>query len=332
MVLFPHMNDMRILLSGVKPTGKPHLGNYLGAMKQFVELQNEYKNLIFIADLHALTSVQNSKEMQENILDIAIDYLAIGLDPEHVILYKQSDVPQVAELAWIFNCITTMPYLMRAHAFKDAEAKSKDISVGIFDYPLLMAADILIQDADVVPVGLDQKQHLEIAKDTALKFNRVFGETFKIPKPLIIENLKTIPGTDGQKMSKSYKNTVGLFASDQEIKSSVMGIPTDSKGVDEPKDGETDKVFALHKFFTEGPEFEDVRDRYESGGIGYKESKEILVKNIINFISPLRLKRRELEKNKDVVVEILKKGGEVARARAEEKMKDVRKKIGVSLY
>ncbi len=326
------MNDAKVLLSGVQPTGKPHIGNYLGAMKQFVELQNDYQSFIFIADLHALTSVQNPKELSENILAVAMDYLAIGLDPKVVTLYKQSDVPQVAELGWIFNCITTMPYLMRAHAFKDAEARNKDINVGLFDYPLLMAADILIHDADVVPVGADQKQHLEIAKDTGEKFNRIFGETFTLPEPLILENLKTIPGTDGQKMSKSHKNTIGLFATDEEIKASVMGIPTDSKGVDDPKVPEEDKVFALHAFFTEGPEFDDLRDRYEAGGIGYKESKEWLIKNIIKFVTPLRDKRRDLEKDPDYVVEVLKEGGIKARKSAEEKMEDVRKKIGVDIY
>jgi tryptophanyl-tRNA synthetase len=322
--------DSKILLSGVKPTGKPHIGNYLGAMRQFADLQKDYESFVFIADLHALTSLQNPKELSQNIIDVALDYLAIGLDPEKVHLYKQSDVPQVAELAWIFNCITTMPYLMRAHAFKDAEAKNKEINVGVFDYPLLMSADILIQDADIVPVGFDQKQHLEIARDTGEKFNRIFGDTFKLPKPLILETVQTVPGIDGQKMSKSYKNTIGLFATDEEIKDAVMKIPTDSKGVEEAKDPEQDKVFALHKFFTDGPEFEEVRDRYETGGIGYKESKEILIKNIIRFVSPLRDKRKEFEKDIDTVKDILKKGGEVAKARAEEKMEDVRAKIGVT--
>src|SRR3989344_3817633 len=171
--------NKKVLLSGVKPTGLAHIGNYFGAMKQFVGLQNDYRSFIMIADYHALTSVQNAIEMRRITLDLAIDYLAIGLDPEKVTIFKQSDVPEHTELAWIFNCLTTMPYLMRAHAFKDAEAKNKDINVGLFDYPLLMAADILLYDTDVVPVGQDQKQHLEIARDTAEKFNRVFGEAFK---------------------------------------------------------------------------------------------------------------------------------------------------------
>jgi tryptophanyl-tRNA synthetase len=325
------MNDGKILVSGVKPTGRPHIGNYLGAMKQYADLQNDFESYIFIADLHALTTLQNPTELRSNIFDVALDYLAIGLNPDKVTIYKQSDVPQVAELAWIFESLTTMPYLMRAHAFKDAEAKNKEINVGTFNYPMLMAADILLPDADVVPVGLDQKQHIEIARDTAEKFNRIFGETFKLPEPLIMDTVKTIPGTDGQKMSKSYKNTIGLFATDSEIKSAVMSIPTDSKGIDEAKDPETDNVFALHKFFTDGPEFEEVRDRYESGGIGYKESKDILIKNIIRFVAPLRDKRAELEKDRDYVIDVIKKGGKKVRERAEEKMIEVRNKIGVTL-
>lgn len=324
-------NKEKTFLSGVKPTGRPHIGNYFGAMKQFVDLQKEYQGSIFIADLHALTSVQNAKELHQHIIDVALDYLAIGIDPKETLIYKQSDTPQVAELGWIFNCITTMPYLMRAHAFKDAEAKNKEINVGVFDYPLLMTADILIRDPDVVPVGADQKQHVEIARDTAEKFNRIFGETFKMPQPLILEQVQTIPGIDGLKMSKSYKNTIPLFATDAEIKDAVMAIKTDSKGVDDVKDPETDNVFAFHKLFTEGPEFEDIRERYESGGIGYKESKEILIKNITDFIAPLREKRAELEKDINKVIGILEEGGKKANKEAEEKMEEVRARIGTKL-
>ncbi|HEY4490310.1 MAG TPA: tryptophan--tRNA ligase [Candidatus Paceibacterota bacterium] len=326
------MKERKILVSGIQPSGKPHIGNYFGMMRQTVEMQKEYESRIFIVDLHALTSLQDPKEMSENIVDIAIDYLSIGLDPKSTLLYKQSDVPEITELAWIFNCITTMPYLMRAHAFKDAEAKNREINVGVFDYPMLMAADILIHDADIVPVGFDQKQHLEIAADTAEKFNRIFGDTFNVPKAYIRENVGTIPGTDGRKMSKSYKNTINLFATEEEIKDAVMSITTDSKTVSDPKDPETDKVFAIHKLFTEGQEYDELRGRYQAGDIGYKESKEILIKNIIKFINPLREKRSEMEKNKSEIVEILKEGGKKARKIAEDKMSDVRKKIGVSIY
>jgi tryptophanyl-tRNA synthetase len=326
------MADKKILVSGVKPTGKPHIGNYFGAMKQFVDLQETYQNYIFIADLHALTTVQSREELEENTLGVLLDYMAIGLDPKEVVIFKQSDLPQVTELAWIFGCLTTMPYLMRAHAFKDAEAKNKEINVGVFNYPILMAADILIQDADVVPVGKDQKQHIEIARDTAEKFNRTFGDTFKLPEGLILENVATVPGTDGQKMSKSYNNTIPLFASDEEIEKAVKGIVTDSKSPDESKDPESDNIFALHKLFTEGPEFEELRDRYIAGGIGYKESKEILIKNVTKFISPLRDRRQALEEDKKAVLEVLKAGGKVVRERAEEKMEEVRRKVGLNLY
>jgi tryptophanyl-tRNA synthetase len=322
----------KILLSGVKPTGRPHIGNYFGAMKQFVELQNEYESYVFIADLHAITTVQNKEELSSNIVEETIDYLAIGLDPKKVVLFKQSDIPAIAELGWIFNCITTVPYLMRAHAYKDAEAKNKEINVGVFDYPLLMAADILIQDADVVPVGQDQKQHVEYARDTAEKFNRIFGETFKIPEPLILQNVATLPGTDGRKMSKSYNNTIGLFATDEEIRKAVMSIPTDSKGIEEPKDPETCNVFALHKVVTPAEKLEAIRKRYVEGGIGYKESKDVLVESLSNFITPLRERRAQLSKNKSKILKILKKGGKIAAKRIEKKMAEVRVKVGTKLY
>ncbi len=320
----------KILISGVKPTGRPHIGNYFGAMKQFVDLQEEYDTRIFIADYHALTTVQNAAELSRNTLDVALDYLAIGIDPAKTLLFKQSDAPEVCELGWIFNCITTMPYLMRAHAYKDAEAKNKELNVGVFTYPLLMAADILIQDADVVPVGLDQKQHIEYARDTAEKFNRIFGDTFKLPNALILESVKTVPGTDGQKMSKSYGNTIGLFAEDEEIKKAVMSIPTNSQGVEEPKDPEADNVFALHKLFAGAETLASLEKRYREGGIGYKESKDILIENSKNFIAPLREKRREIAEDETAVRKMLKEGGEQAKEIERRKMVEVRKKIGVA--
>jgi tryptophanyl-tRNA synthetase len=325
-------SDKKILLSGIQATGRPHIGNYFGAMKQFVDLQNEYDSYIMIADYHALNTIQNPKELSENSIGVAMDYLAIGLDPEKVVIFKQSDVQAHTELAWIFNTFTTMPYLMRAHAFKDAEAKNKEISVGTFDYPMLMAADILLYSPDVVPVGQDQKQHVEIARDTAEKFNHLFGQTFKMPKELIKDDVKVVPGIDGRKMSKSYGNTIPLFASDEEITKAVMSIPTDSKGIDEPKDVDNDKVFALHKLFTTGPEYEEVHDKYLNGGMSYKDSKEILIRNIQKIIAPLRDKRKEIEGDREMVIEILKEGGKKANKIAEAKMDDVRTKIGVDLY
>jgi len=325
-------SNKKIMLSGVKPTGRPHIGNYFGAMRQFVELQETFGGYVFIPDLHALITLQDKEQLKQNIIDVVIDYLAIGLDPKKVTFFKQSDVSAHTELAWIFNCMTTMPYLMRAHAYKDAEAKNKEVNVGLFDYPILMAADILLYGPDVVPVGADQKQHVEIARDTAEKFNRIFGETFKLPKEYIVENVKVVPGTDGQKMSKSYKNTIPLFATDEEIKKAVMSIPTDSKGIEEAKDPTTDKVFALHALFAGTDELTALSERYTKGGIGYKESKEILIKNISAFIKPLREKRERIAMDVDNVLEILEEGGRRAKAVADAKMDEVREKIGVKLY
>jgi len=291
-------------------------------------MQDAYQTRIFVANYHALTTVRDALELHNDTLDIALDYLAIGLDPQKTIIFRQSDVPEVTELAWIFNCITTVAYLSRAHAFKDAEAKSKEVNVGTFDYPMLMAADILIQDADIVPTGADQKQHIEIARDTAEKFNSIFGDTFKIPEPLIMEGVKTVPGTDGRKMSKSYGNTIPLFGTDEEIKKAVMSIVTDSKTPEEPKDPEACNIFALHKLFS-GEQITDLEKRYRAGGMSYKESKEILVERIISFIAPLRERREQLAKDKDHVLQILKNGGEIARSAAKAKLLEVKTKVGL---
>jgi tryptophanyl-tRNA synthetase len=320
----------KILLSGIQPTGRPHIGNYFGAMKQFVDLQDKYDTRVFIADLHALTSMAlipsgqaDSKQLKENIIGVALDYLAIGLDPKKCLIFKQSDVPQVTELCWLFDCITTMPYLMRAHSFKDAEAKSKDISVGTFNYPMLMAADILIHDSNVVPVGQDQKQHVEFARDTVEKFNRIFGETFNMPEPLILESVAIVPGTDGQKMSKSYNNTIPLFATDEEIQKAVMGIVTDSSG------GIPKNVYAMHSLFRTKEELNKI---YAENEGKYKILKDLLIEDMTNFIRPLREKRSELEKDLPAVLAMLKENGEKVREIAETKMKEIREKVGVSLY
>ena len=310
----------KILVSGVKPTGRPHIGNYFGAMKQFVDLQDSYESRIFVANLHALTTLQDRNELAINARGMAIDYLSIGLDPSKTTLYYQSDVPHIAELAWILECITTMPYLMRAHAFKDAEAKNKEINVGVFNYPLLMAADILIHDADVVPVGKDQKQHVEIARDTAEKFNTIFGETFKIPEPLILQDVATVPGIDGQKMSKSYNNTIPLFSSDEEIEKTVMSIVTDS-GQDVPKN-----VYEIHKLVR--PESE-LKKLYAEKKGQYKELKVELIKDLKNFIDPMRTRRAGWESKPDKVDQILAEGGRKMRKIVHEKMIEVRKKVGL---
>jgi len=311
------------MLSGVKPTGAPHIGNYFGAMKQFVDLQKEYDGYVFIADYHALNFIQDRKEMEKNILGILLDYLAIGLDPKKLIIFKQSDISEHTELAWIFDTFTTMPYLERAHAYKDAKAKDKEINVGTFNYPMLMAADILLYGPDIVPVGQDQKQHVEYARDTAEKFNRIFGETFKLPEPKILEDTAVVPGTDGKKMSKSYGNTIPLFAEYEEIKKCVMGIVTDSSG------GTPKNVYAIHKLVRPENELKKI---YEEKAGKYKELKEMLVEDLEKLIAPLREKRKEFEKNIPKALATLKAGGEKAKKIASEKMKEVREKIGVSLY
>lgn len=313
----------KILLSGVKPTGRPHIGNYFGAMKQMVDLQNEHKDtqkFFMIADYHALNIIQDAKTMREYSLDLALDYLAIGIDPNISNIFKQSDVSAHTELTWIFDAITTMPYLMRAHAFKDAEAKNKEISVGTFNYPVLMAADILLYNTDLVPVGQDQKQHIEYTRDIAQKFNSTFGETFKLPEEVILKDSAVVPGIDGQKMSKSYNNTIPLFSTREEITKAVMSIVTDSSG-DVPTN-----VYNIHKLFrTEAK----LKTLYDANKGKYKILKEALIEDLNNFIKPLREKRAELAKDLDNVRKILEKGNRTANEVANAKMLEVKRAIGV---
>ena len=313
----------KVFFSGVQPSGKPHIGNYFGAMKQFVDLQNEHDGFVFIVDYHAMHSLRNPKEMSENIKNVLLDYLAIGLDPKKVTLAKQSDVSEHTELCWIFDTITTMPFLMRAHAFKDAEAKNKEIDVGTFNYPVLMAADILLYNTDLVPVGADQKQHVEIARDIAEKFNNTYGETFKLPEAMIMKEVAVVPGTDGRKMSKSYGNTIPLFAEYEEIKKAVMSIVTDSS------EGIPKNVYAIHKLFRDENELKKI---YEEKTGKYKELKELLIEDLEKFIAPLREKRKEFEKDIPKALAILKAGGEKAKKVASKKMDEVREKIGVKIY
>src|SRR3989338_1862843 len=322
------MSKKKRLVSGIQASGKLHIGNYFGAMKQFEEYQNEYDSYVFVANFHALTTVKNADQLRADTRNVVLDYLAVGLDPRKVTLYTQSDVPEVAELAWYFNCLVTMPWLMRAHAFKDAGAKSKEINVGLFDYPVLMAADILIMHPDVVPVGEDQRQHVEMTREIAEKFNNTYGEYFKPPKELIRPEVAIVPGIDGRKMSKSYGNDIKLFGSDEHVRKQVMSIVTDSKGKGEALDPDTDNVFALHKLFSQDT-LGDLVSKYKAGEMGYKESKELLAENIIKFISPMRERREELAKDTSLVERVLKAGGEKARTRAGVTISMVRKLIGV---
>ena len=315
------------LLTGIRPTGQLHIGNYFGAVKNFLDLQKEYESFLFVADYHGFISQQDPKNLQQGILEIAADYLSLELEPS-TIIFKQSDVPEVTELTWIFNCLITVPYLERAHAYKDALNKGAKPTVGLFDYPTLMSSDILIYEADVVPVGKDQKQHLEIARDIAQKFNQKFGETFHLPKPIIIQNTEIVAGLDGRKMSKSYHNTIKLFEEKDDLIKKIRSIVTDSKRVDEPKDPDQCPVFALHQLFSQDI-LSELKNRYLTGNIGYKESKDILIENIEKFIAPLREKRKEIIAQPERIKEKLREGAEKVRPIAQKKIKEVREKIGV---
>lgn len=309
------------MLSGVKPTGDLHIGNYFGAVRQFVELteKNDHEVFVMIADYHALNFVQNAQEMRSLTRELARSYIACGLDPKKVTLFKQSDVSEHTELAWIFDTITTVPYLERAHAFKDAEAKGKEISVGTFNYPMLMAADILLYDTAIVPVGQDQKQHIEYARDTAEKFNRLFGETFRLPKELITPDVATVPGIDGQKMSKSYGNTIRLFASPEEIKERVMAIVTDSSG-ERPEN-----VYAIHRLIKSESELAPL---YEEHKGKYKALKEALAEDLAAYFAPMRARYEKLGDVRKLDA-VLEHGAKKARRAAKEKMDAVHRAIGV---
>jgi tryptophanyl-tRNA synthetase len=328
LLYYIHMKSTKPrLVSGVKPTGRIHVGNYFGAIAQFVAMQDDYESFVFIPNLHALTeNIPSKEELQQRTMDVVLDYLAVGIDPQKVVLFKQSDVPAHASLAWIFDCLVTVPYLMRAHAYKDAEAKSKEISAGTFTYPVLMAADILLYDANVVPVGKDQKQHVEYARDIAIKFNNQFGDLFTLPQEKILEDTAVIPGTDGRKMSKSYNNTIPLFGTDEEITKAVMSITTDSKGKDEEKDLDSLPLYQIHKYFNAS---EELKAQYKQG-LGYGDAKKMLIADIIAFITPLRERREKFAANPKLVQEILVTGAMKANDIAMKKMFDVYEAIGLT--
>lgn len=319
----------KIGLSGMQPSGTPHIGNYFGAMKQFVDLQDDFNMHIFIADYHAMNSVQDAEKLKGSINDLILDYLAIGLDPEKVTLYRQSAIPEVTELTWMFNCLVTVPWLERAHAFKDKSANGQEPNVGLFDYPVLMAADILLPGGEIIPVGKDQIQHIEMTREIARKFNNTYGDTFTEPQEKVMDSVAVVPGTDGQKMSKSYGNTIPLFGTDKEIKKAIMGIVTDSKLPAEPKNPDECNVFALHKLITPEPQLSEIRGGYEKGGLGYGDTKKILLENYIRFIEPMRKKRKYFEENPGIVRQILDEGKQKIQKIAHSKMKEVREKVGL---
>lgn len=322
----------KILVSGIQATGKLHFGNYFGAMKQNIDLANsgEYESYIFVADYHALTTVKDKNALRESSLEIAAAYIACGLDLTKATLFRQSSVPEHTELAWMFNNVVTMPYLMRAHAFKDHEAKDKEVNLGLFDYPVLMAADILIYQADVVPVGADQKQHVEYARDIAGFYNRAWSvEQFKLPKDMILESVATIPGVDGAKMSKSKGNVVSLFGTDEEVKKAVMGIVTDSARPEDKKNADENNIFNIHKHFLDEDGTAALRAKFENGGYGYKEAKEELLATIMEWRAGKKEKFDDLIAHPGKIQSILEEGGKAARLRAQETMKQVREQVGL---
>lgn len=323
--------EKKILVSGIKPTGILHLGNYFGAIKQFVDLQNEHNSYVFLANYHALTSVSDKNFLLKNSFDIVCAYLACGLDPKKVVLYRQSALPEHTELTWIFDCLVTNPWLQRAHAFKDAESKGKDINVGTFNYPVLMASDILMYDADIVPVGRDQVQHIEMAREIADKFNNTYGETFKRPKELLVKEVETVPGIDGQKMSKSYGNVIPLFGTDEEIKKAVMSIVTDSKSPEEKKNAEENNIYKIYKLLATPEEVQIMRAGFEEGGLSYGEAKKMLLEKIFNYFGPMRKTYQKYQDNPKKVYAILLKGEKKMRKLAEKKMQTVRKLVGLSV-
>ncbi len=317
------------VLSGVKPSGEQtHIGNYFGLLKRSVDLQETHENFIFIADYHAMTTVTDGELLRAQTREFMVELLAVGHDPAKTVLFRHSDVPEVCELTWLLSCCTPLGLLERAHAYKDAMAKGEEVIAGLFNYPVLMAADILIYRSHYVPVGQDQKQHLEITRDIAQRFNRTYGELLVVPEPLIEERTATVIGLDGRKMSKSYDNTIMLFEPEKSIKKKVMSIVTDSKGLHDPKDPETCNVFALHKLFN--PEgIEELRARYLEGSIGYGDSKKLLFEKTMEKLGPIRRRWEELHKRFDEVEDIYRDGAKRAGAVARETVADCRRAAGV---
>ena len=319
---------MRIL-TGIQPSGTPHLGNYFGAMRQVCDLQEKGESFLFIADYHALTTNPKAEDLRERILNLTLDFLACGVDTEKTVFFRQSAVPEVCELMWILNTVTPLGFLERAHSYKDKIAKGFLPNNGLFSYPVLMAADILLYKANLVPVGKDQKQHLEITRDLAVKFNQTYEEIFPLPEPYINENVAVIPGTDGQKMSKSYNNTIPLFEDAKPVRKKFMSILTDSKGLEDPKDPDTCNIFQLYKLFATPAQQEEMAARYRAGNYGYGHAKQALYEIYMDFFAPMRKRREEILADESYIDDVLKKGAERARHIAHETLNAVRKAVGL---
>lgn len=319
---------MRVL-SGIQPSGRLHIGNFFGAMRQHLKLQSEHDCFYFIADYHALTSNPKPVDVAQYSLDVAMDYIALGLDTKKTIFWRQSDVPEVTELTWLLSCVTPKGLLERCTSFKDKVAQGISPNHGLFAYPVLQAADILIYKSDLVPVGADQKQHIEVTRDIAIRFNNAYGEVFTVPKEYIIESVAVVPGIDGRKMSKSYNNTIGIFELEKSAKKKIMSIITDSTPVEDPKDPDKCNVFALLKLVASAEELNDWEKRYRSGGIGYGEAKKRLAELLIEYFQPFQQRRTELENNIDYVKEVLADGAERAKAVAVKTLEQAREAVGL---
>ena len=319
---------MRIL-SGIQPSGVLHVGNYFGMMKPAIALQDEGEALYFIADYHALTSVRDPDVLRENVWRVAVDFLAAGLDPERAALFKQSDVPQVTELTWILSTVAPKGLLERAHSYKDKLARGLAPMVGLFSYPVLMAADILIYDSDIVPVGKDQKQHIEMTRDLAGKMNEQFGQIFKLPEARINSETEVVPGLDGQKMSKSYGNNIDIFGDEKETRKRVMSIVTDSTPVEAPKDPAKSTIFQLYSLFASKDEIASMRERFEKGGTGYGDFKKELFEKVWQYFSPMRKRREQILADKLYIDSVLVRGAKRANEVADDVMTRVRAAVGL---
>ena len=320
---------MKRSLSGIQPSGTLHLGNYFGAMKQFIENQDKVEGFYFVADYHSLTSLTDPEVLRESTRNIILDYLALGLDPEKSTLFLQSDVPEHVELSWLLSNVTPVGLMERGHSYKDKIAKGFFPNTGLLTYPILMASDILIYDSDIVPVGKDQKQHLEFARDIAMKFNQQYNvDLFKLPEPLILDDSAIVPGTDGQKMSKSYGNTINMFASKKELKKQVMSIVTDSTPLEDPKDP-NNNVAKLYALFASIEKQNEMKEKFLAGNYGYGHAKTEVLNAILEYFGEARERREELAKDTDYINEVLYEGGKKARAIAQEKIMKAKEAVGI---
>lgn len=324
------MSKKKTILSGIQPSGKLHIGNYFGAIRQHIAMQEEGEAFYFIANYHSLTSLNDGEQLRQNTIDVTLDYLALGLDPEKATFFAQSDVPQVTELAWILGTLTPVSMMEKGVSYKDKIAAGLNPNIGLFTYPILQAADILIYHSDIVPVGEDQKQNIEITRDLAGKFNHIYEDEYlKLPKEHIVKSVAVVPGIDGRKMSKSYDNTINIFSEGKTLKKRVMSIQTDSTALEEPKDPDSDNVFALIKLFANKELQDEIADKYRAGGYGYGHAKKELLGMIENYFGEARERRHELVKDLDYVHDVLREGSKRARKRAEEVMEPIREVTGI---